>query len=274
MSKFSVIAVFFLFLVNGPAFLQAEGTAPSAVPPAPAVAVALPYETLWAKAKDFQAQDRLLEAQAQYEAALQESNIPAEKQKQIQKEYENLNFKIIFSSVLFPGSESYEVVPGDSLYRIAKKKGTTVELIKKINQLRSDTIFAGKKFKLITGEFKIRVDKSDNTLVLYLDDKPVKTYRVATGADNNTPVGEFKIINKLVDPTWYYEGAVIPFGSPENILGTRWMGFDLESYGIHGTTLPETIGTQASLGCIRMLNAEVEELYDMLPLGVQVKVQD
>ncbi len=51
------------------------------------------------------------------------------------------------------------------------------------------------------------------------------------------------------------------------ILNTGWGG-----YGIHGTDAPEGIGTAASNGCIRMLNEDVIELYDMVPLGTKVKI--
>ena len=102
----------------------------------------------------------------------------------------------------------------------------------------------------------------------------MKKYSVATGKKNCTPVGEFKITDKLVHPTWFKTGAILPPGSPENALGTRWMGFDKPSYGIHGTIEPKSIGTQASEGCIRMLNEEVEELYSMVPVGTKVIIQD
>ena len=67
---------------------------------------------------------------------------------------------------------------------------------------------------------------------------------------------------------------MIPSESPENILGTRWLGFDMPGYGIHGTTQPDSIGKQATAGCVRMLNSEAEELYDLLPIGTEVTIKD
>ena len=130
------------------------------------------------------------------------------------------------------------------------------------------------KLKIHTAPFLIRIDKSKNTLVLYSNDEAVKKYSVATGRKNCTPVGEFKITDKLVHPTWFKTGAILPPGSPENALGTRWMGFDKLGYGIHGTIEPKSIGTQASEGCIRMLNEDVEELYSIVPVGTKVIIQD
>jgi lipoprotein-anchoring transpeptidase ErfK/SrfK len=180
----------------------------------------------------------------------------------------------LFSKEIGSDSISYTVKSGDSLYVLARKNRTTVDFIKKINGLTSDNLYPGMKLKIHTAPFSIRVDKSKNTLVLYSNDEPVKKYSVATGKNNCTPVGKFKITDKLVDPTWFKTGAILPPGSPENGLGTRWMGFDKRSYGIHGTIEPETIGTQASEGCIRMLNKNVEELYSLVPVGSAVTIQD
>jgi lipoprotein-anchoring transpeptidase ErfK/SrfK len=85
-------------------------------------------------------------------------------------------------------------------------------------------------------------------------------------------VGTFKIVNKLPNPTWFKAGAVLPSDSPENILGSRWLGLDKKGYGIHGTTMPQDLGKQVTAGCVRMKNEEVEELYDIVGTGTEVTV--
>jgi lipoprotein-anchoring transpeptidase ErfK/SrfK len=87
-------------------------------------------------------------------------------------------------------------------------------------------------------------------------------------------VGTFKITTKLENPVWFKAGAVIPPESPDNVLGTRWLGFDIEGYGIHGTVEPDKIGQQVTAGCVRMRNHEVEELYKILPRNTEVTVVD
>ncbi len=192
----------------------------------------------------------------------------------VQKKLEDTNTQIIFSAVETPKTVVHEVKSGDSLGKIAKAYGTTVELIKRSNGLSHDVIKAGQRLRIWKGVFSVLVDKSQNILMLKCDDEVVKIYHVSTGKNNITPVGNFKIVNKLPNPVWFKGGKTIPPESPENILGTRWMGFDIPEYGIHGTTEPQTIGQQATAGCVRMRNEEVEELYSLLPVGTQVTITD
>lgn len=216
----------------------------------------------------------LIGARDKYRSLLTQAEIDSQVKKEAQAELENLNVNILFSPVETEDSLTYEVKPGDNLFNIAKKYGTTIGLIKKSNQLSSDIIRPGMKLKISKAKYSIVVDKSDNTLELFSDGMILKTYSVGTGENNSTPVGQFTIDNKLENPTWYNAGTVVPPDSSDNILGTRWMGFSFHGYGIHGTTLPETIGKQASSGCVRMRNDEVEELYTVVPLGTEVTVKD
>ena len=228
------------------------------------------------KAHELRNQGQYLEAQKTYEQILNRKNsdLSRPELRKILKEYEDLNMKLLFSRMEMPGSAFHTVEKGDSLYKIAQKYKTTVALIKKGNGLKNDTARLGTHLKVITGAFSIRINKAKNILVLYLDKKPFKHYRVATGTGDGTPAGKFKIASKEENPTWYKAGAVVPPGSPANLLGTRWLGFDYPGYGIHGTLEPQTIGQHVTSGCVRLHNQEVEELYDIVPLGTVVTITD
>ena len=210
--------------------------------------------------------DTLKKLLAQYPT----SDIAAEAQKKLW----DLNVQIIFSPIQTKDSLVYEVVPGDSLYKIAKEYKTNVDLIAKSNNIKGTVIRPGMKLKISKAHYKIDVDKSDQKLVLKNDDEVVKIYDVAVGRDNSTPVGKFKIINRIMDPVWYRTGAIVPAGSPENILGTRWLGLSEPGYGIHGTTDTKPIREQDTQGCIRMMNPEVEELFVIVPVGTEVEITD
>lgn len=187
---------------------------------------------------------------------------------------EDLNIKTLFSPIVNEDSFLYEVQPKDTLIKIAKENSTTVALIKRSNNLKDDMIRPGMRLKISKSKFEVFIDKSQNVLTLRSDGEIIKNYRVSTGEFNSTPVGTFKIVNKIVEPVWFKQGVAVPPQSPDNILGSRWIGFDLESYGIHGTTEPETIGQQVTQGCVRMRNQDVEELFDILPVGTEVVIVD
>ncbi len=190
------------------------------------------------------------------------------------REMENTNMDILFSKRPTEDSLFYEVQAGDNLSKIARKHGTTVGLLRRTNGIEGDAIWPGQRLKIYTSKFSILVDKSQSILMLKADDEVIKTYTVSTGVDNCTPVGEFTINTKLVDPTWYRTGAVVASGSPDNLLGTRWLGITTQGYGIHGNNDESTIGRQITAGCVRMRNSEVEELYDIVPIGTQVIIRE
>ena len=230
-------------------------------------------ESYLKEAEAFQQRGSLLEAKEIYQR-LMEMSLPLEQLNAVQKKLEDLNVAILFSGVKIDGSQFYEVAPGDTLTKISKQFNVTVDVIKRANNIKDSMIRPGMKLRVLDGTFSIFVDKSQNILILKYNGNVVKTYSVSTGSNNCTPVGTFKITTKLVDPVWYRDGKAIPPTSPDNILGTRWLGFDLPGYGIHGTVAPQDIGKQVTEGCVRMRNEEVEELYSLMPLGVEVVIVD
>ena len=191
-----------------------------------------------------------------------------------QEALDNINIKILFSPIMTHDSFAYEVQKGDTLAKLAKKYNTTIELISKANDIKGSNIKIGRKLKIVKAKFSIVVDKSQNILTLKADEYILKTYRVSTGQNFSTPTGNFKITNKIVEPTWYTAGAVVPAGSPKNILGSRWLGISQPGYGIHGTTSPQSIGSQVTAGCVRMRNSDVEELYAIVTEGTEVVIVD
>ncbi len=230
------------------------------------------FKQLYAEARKAERDGEWLKAEKLYERIVSDYS-DADKIGTVQRELEDLRMKIILSPMEVPGKTViHEVVAGDTLGKIARKYKTTVDLIKKSNGLKSDVIRVGQKLRIWTGTFNIFVDKSQNILLLRDGNDVVKTYRVATGKDNATPVGTFTIVVKLVDPVWYKTGVIIPPESPDNALGSRWLGFDKKNYGIHGTIDDDSIGRYATAGCVRMLNKDVEELFSLVPRRTKVTI--
>lgn len=110
-------------------------------------------------------------------------------------------------------------------------------------------------------EVRIIVDVSKLVLTVQIDQMTYKKYPIAIGKWHTpTPVGDFRVAEKLYDP-----------GGP---FGSRWIGLNVPwgSYGIHGTNQPWSIGWAASAGCVRMLNSHVAELFDLVSIGTPVSI--
>ena len=126
--------------------------------------------------------------------------------------------------------------------------------------------------KLAQPAHRIVVSIPDRKLALLDSGKVVKIYQTAVGAPKSpSPTGSFTIVRRVVDPVWSSKGKVVAPGK-FNPVGTRWIGLSVKGYGIHGTNAPSSIGRNASHGCIRMRNRDVEELYTMVAVGDQVEL--
>lgn len=110
----------------------------------------------------------------------------------------------------------------------------------------------------------------------------VRTFPIGIGSEGNeTPVGSFKIIEKMVNPSWNVPESirkerpelprVVPPG-PENPLGTHALRLSLGSILIHGTNRPFAVGRRASHGCIRMYPEDIPKLFQAVPKGTEVSI--
>ena len=121
---------------------------------------------------------------------------------------------------------------------------------------------------------KIVVSIPHRKLALIEDGKVQKIYPVAVGAgESPSPTGTFVVKTRVVKPTYYHPGKVIPNG-PANPLGTRWIGLSTKGYGIHGTNVESSVGKPASHGCIRMHRKDLEQLFASVQVGDQVEIRD
>jgi lipoprotein-anchoring transpeptidase ErfK/SrfK len=119
---------------------------------------------------------------------------------------------------------------------------------------------------------RIVISIADRKLAVMESDRVVRIFPTAVGAPASpSPVGIYKIVTSIPDPTWYYKGKVVGPGK-SNPLGTRWLGLSISGYGIHGTNNPSSIGQNASHGCVRMRNHDVEELFGLVGVGDQVEL--
>lgn len=119
----------------------------------------------------------------------------------------------------------------------------------------------------------VLVSLVDRKLAVIQDGVVIATFQVAVGTEvTPTPTGEFKIVSRVQNPTYYHPGNVIPAGK-NNPLGTRWLGLSEKGYGVHGTNAPRSIGRAASHGCIRLRNRDMEKLFTQVRVGDTVKIR-
>jgi lipoprotein-anchoring transpeptidase ErfK/SrfK len=127
---------------------------------------------------------------------------------------------------------------------------------------------------------RLVVNLSQFRVRLVRDGKVVASYPIAKGQPAYpTPTGQYEIIDKQVDPTWTppdspwaAELSSIPPG-PGNPLGTRWIGTSAPAIGFHGTYATYSVGTAASHGCMRMYIEDVEEMYELVTIGMKLSIR-
>ncbi|MCX7418715.1 MAG: L,D-transpeptidase family protein [Planctomycetia bacterium] len=170
--------------------------------------------------------------------------------------------------------EPYVVQSGDQLRKIASKYHVPWQYIAKLNRTDPKRIREGQKLKVIDGPFGGVVTLSDFELVIHHQGQYVRSYRVCIGKDGSSPVGKFKILNKVANPQYTDpDGKVFSGNDPKNPLGKFWLDLG-ESYGIHGTIEPNSIGKAESRGCIRLINEDVAEIYDILDVSSEVIIRE
>jgi len=112
--------------------------------------------------------------------------------------------------------------------------------------------------------------------------KLVATFPVGIGSEgNDTPTGEFKIVEKILKPSWTVPESirrekpnlptVVPPG-PDNPLGSHALRLSSRTYLIHGTNRPWGVGRRASHGCIRLYPEDIPKLFKLAPNGVRVTI--
>ena len=185
----------------------------------------------------------------------------------------DLTAKAIYFSPQPHLQEPHVVQAGDQLRKIATKHHVPWQYLAKLNRTDPKRLREGQKLKVIDGPFGVVVTLNDFELTLHLGGQYVRSYSCCIGKNNSTPTGKFKVLNKVTSPQYTDpDGKVFSGTDPKNPLGTHWLDLG-DSYGIHGTIEPDSIGKAESRGCIRLLNADVNEVYDLLDTGAEVVIR-
>ncbi len=128
----------------------------------------------------------------------------------------------------------------------------------------------------------IVVKTNERRLYLVVDQGHAVRYPVGVGKAGKQWAGITQIDGKYRNPAWSPPTEVkhdkptmpdvIPGGSPRNPMGVAAMTLAGGEYAIHGTNMPGSVGGFVSYGCIRMLNADITDLYQRVSVGTTVVV--
>ncbi|HEX2192257.1 MAG TPA: L,D-transpeptidase/peptidoglycan binding protein [Acidimicrobiales bacterium] len=126
----------------------------------------------------------------------------------------------------------------------------------------------------------ILVRTGENMLYLYENGRIAKSWPVATGtAQFPTPTGTWRVVQKLVNPTWINPGSAWARNmppkigpGPNNPLGTRALALNASGILIHATSDRSSIGFSASHGCIRMSEEDEMDLFGRVEAGTMVAI--
>ncbi len=182
-------------------------------------------------------------------------------------------------SAVIPAT-AYVVAAGDSYWKICnnlRKKGQPIEpgWVKLFNRRRGDNIAKGETLRLPSLPLRIEAWRQLRLAAVFAGDFPVRIYATSSGKpESPTPLGEFTLKICEKEPVYYPPSAAsVPYKNPQNPLGERWLGFaEDRQYGLHGTNSENTIGSFETGGCIRMHNADVIELFDLVGPGAKVRI--
>jgi lipoprotein-anchoring transpeptidase ErfK/SrfK len=125
------------------------------------------------------------------------------------------------------------------------------------------------------------IDTAHTYLYYVLGDGKAIRYGIGVGREGFTWSGTQAVTRKAEWPDWTPPQEMIarqPYlprwmaGGEGNPLGARAIYLGNTMYRIHGTNMPETIGHKVSSGCIRLLNADVTDLYSRVEIGTKIIV--
>ena len=266
-----------------PQNVQLASLASNTNPAAPSPAPALSGNPI-ADARSRIEHGKTLEARKILNAAITEKQLAGADLAAAKKMLDEINAVVVFSTKQFREDEfggTFEVPPNGVLDKIAKSHDVSTEMLKRINGISDPRkLRAGQNLKVLRGPFNALVDKSDYKLELWIGEPEAKgsmyvmSLPVGLGEDDSTPTGTWAVKNRVPNPAYFSprgEG-IIAADDPKNPLGEHWIGLTgtegnavgKQSYGIHGTIEPESIGKQASMGCIRLRNDDVARVYEAL----------
>jgi len=190
--------------------------------------------------------------------------------------------------------KTYKIKGDESLIEIARKFNIGYNEITEANPTLDPFIPGNGKTVQISSQWilpdidsytGILINLSEMRLFYFLkkdNSNAVVTFAIGIGDEGkDTPVGKFKVTEKLKNPRWVVPMSirrerpelpkVVPPG-PDNPLGTHALRLSSKSIMIHGTNRPFAVGRKASHGCIRLYPEDIPLLFQLVPKKTMVTI--
>lgn len=272
------------------AVVRTAAEVPPAPPPQPEPPAAETPERLLAEATTLAEQKKPAEARGLLVRALA-MNPPAAVRARILAAMLPVGRALLQLASDTPDIEIYKVRTGDTFERLGRRFGAgsyDYGALLLANRRTSPALRVADTLRVPKGTFSILVVKSAFRVYLMYEGAAVRDYPCAVGrsGENETPSTVFTVHSKTEHPVWNppeqlmrEKGlpSVVPPGDPQNPLGTHWIALKHavhKGFGIHGTNDPKVIGTEATLGCVRLHNEDAAELFSIVATGMSVTVVD
>lgn len=232
------------------------------------------------------------------ELLFRDGALPRHEAQAVRDRLEHINENTVFSKkrnadqiARDPIVSLHTVQQGEFLSTIGNTYRIPYQLIERINNVDARKLPAGKGVQVINGPVHARVDKSDYRMDLYVEDPDglriyLKSYTVGLGEFDSTPIGRWvvkpgsKVGPANGGPSWTNPRTLKHYdrNDPDIPIGEYWMALegiddntrDKKGYGIHATNDPESIGRQESMGCIRMRDEDIDQVFYTLFEGASV----
>ncbi len=191
---------------------------------------------------------------------------------------------VAFALALPPGPAEAQMRPaagmGNQIVDVPEKPG----YVPSADEEQLDPAFRRQPVYFRTNEppGTIIVHTNERFLYLVLGDNRALRYGIGVGRDGFQWAGLQKVSRKAEWPDWTPPPEMIqrqPYlprfmaGGPGNPMGAAALYLGSTVYRIHGTNMPNTIGMAISSGCFRLVNADVQDLYNRVPVGTKVVIR-
>jgi hypothetical protein len=195
-----------------------------------------------------------------------------------------INITLLFSDRPTPEKVRHRIVSGDLIGKLSKRYGNTQEYLLKANGIdKPELLRIGREIWVMANPvFELTAFKRGGSAVLTLNGQFFKRYLIGVGKPGESPNGTYTVKGHVKRPVYRSpEYGEVPFGNPKNILGAGWIGLaatgetpDAVGFGLHGTWNESSLGRPSEEGRIRFRNADIEELYTLLPNGSLVNITE